>query len=220
MITAISLSKSFGKKMALENVSFSIAKREIVGVVGPNGSGKTTLLNILMGLIFPSSGSFSLDKNTAMGMSVSRKGFFDDMTVHNNILMYAKLSGVSANKVRTVMNEFSIDFGDQLFRNLSAGMKQRVSLIMPFLDDYGFVLLDEPTNHLDIDSILNLRDRISRQRDAESTSFLITSHILSDLEKVCDRIIFLKAGRVIRDATKAEILSKYESVEEAYINIV
>lgn len=220
MLTAQSLTKYFGKKPVLENVSFSLGKGEIVGIVGPNGSGKTTLLNLLMGMINPTSGNFKVENNVKVGMSVSRKGFFDDMTVADNILMYAKLSDVAERKVSDIMKEFSIDFGGSRFRKLSAGMKQRVSLAIAFLDDYGLVLLDEPTNHLDIDSILKLRELITHQRDKRSTSFLITSHILSDLEKICDRIIFLKAGKLIRISATQEMLEKYGTLEEAYVKTV
>jgi len=220
MLTISSLTKSFGSRRALENVSFSVTKGEIVGIVGPNGSGKTTLLNLLMNLIFPSSGSFQFNGNVRIGMSVSRSGFFEDMTVSDNLLLHAKVSAVPESRVKTAMEEFSIDFGGELFRKLSAGMKQRVSLAMGFLDDYDLILLDEPSNHLDIDSILRLRGRITGLRDSRATSFLITSHILSDLEKICDRIIFLKAGRLIWIAATAEMLNKYGNLEEAYLGTV
>ena len=205
--------------MALDGISFSVGKGEIVGLIGPNGSGKTTLLNVLMGMIKPSSGKFQFSESAGIGMCVSRKGFFDDMTVKNNIALYSRLLNARAEKVCQVMDEFQIDFGNMRYGKLSAGMKQRVSLLLPFVCDNSLILLDEPSNHLDIDSIIALRKSILHLKQG-GISFLITSHILSDLEKICDRILFLKKGILVKDSTTDELMQSYGSLEEAYLKIL
>lgn len=217
MLKVQSLRKSYGKKPVLEHVSFEIGRKEIVGLVGPNGAGKTTLLNILTGIIRPTDGSF-IFSDQPITASISRKGFFNDMTVINNLMIYAKLVKVDKIAVYSAMKEFDIDFGTKTFGTLSAGMKQRVALASAFLKQYSIILLDEPTNHLDIDSILSLRSTISNNRD-KGASFLITSHVFSDLEKICDRILFLKQGRIAGDTTIDEILRKYGSLESGYVEI-
>jgi ABC-2 type transport system ATP-binding protein len=218
ILEASNISKSFGGKFILQNISFTINQNETVGLIGPNGSGKTTLLNILLRTFKPNSGNFYIKDKVKIGMSVSRKGFFGDMTVKDNLIMYAQLQNIPEEKVNQVMQEFMIDFGDKQFNNLSAGMKQRVSLVMPFLNDNNLILLDEPYNHLDIDSIFILRNKIVELRN-KGVSFLITSHILADMEKICDRVLFLKTGKLHADISTKELMESYGSLDNAYLKL-
>jgi ABC-2 type transport system ATP-binding protein len=212
------LSKSFGKKQVLKKISFSIGAAEIVGLIGPNGSGKTTLLNILLSITTPSSGSFSREPSETVGMSVSRKGFFADLSVKDNLELISLVAKGDKETLKRIFELFSIDFSDTKFSKLSAGMKQRVSLVLAFIKDYKLILLDEPTNHLDIDSILALRNLIL-ERKKSGTSFLITSHILSDLEKVCDRVLFLKNGEITESHQVKELVDRFGDLEMAYSTI-
>ena len=216
MLDVESIVKHFGQKRALDHLTFSIKEAEIVGLVGPNGSGKTTLLNILTGMIRPDSGRFHISNGVRSGMAVSRNGFFNDMTAQKNIMLYARLERVNSKRVTDLMNEFSIDFGSVRFGELSAGMKQRISLIIPFLADNHLIFLDEPSNHLDIDSILTLRDKILELK-TDGVSFLITSHNFTDLEKVCDRILILREGKLITDRSTDMLIQEFGSLEEAYL---
>jgi ABC-2 type transport system ATP-binding protein len=219
LLSAHTLTKRISKKIILENISFSINKSEIIGLIGSNGSGKTTLLNVLTGILEPSSGSVKISKDTVIGSSLSRKGLFSDMTVANNLKLQASLLGVGKFEIDQVLDKFQVDFADKLFGKLSSGMKQWVSLIVPWLRSNHLILLDEPTNHLDINSILLLRSLIL-QRKQEGCSFLITSHILSDLEKVCDRILFMKQGSLIGNFQKDELIANFGSLEDAYLSLV
>jgi ABC-2 type transport system ATP-binding protein len=218
MLNIINVTKKLGNKTVLNEFNLSIQPGEAVGIIGPNGSGKTTLLNILMGTIKPSSGGFTIQNEVKMGMSVSRKGFFNDMSALNNILLYARLNGVTLQTVEELLQEFNIDFGKTTYGSLSAGMKQRVSLVTGLVVDANIVLLDEPFSHLDIDSIFVLRDLICK-RKKQGVSFLLTSHIFSDIEKICDRIIFLKQGEIIQTSLTAELLETHGTLEQAYLNI-
>jgi len=218
MIAIDSISKNFGNNYALKNTTFSIAHGEIVGLIGPNGSGKTTLLNILIGTIYPTVGKFTIEQHTKMGMAVSRLGFFEDMTVDNNLSMYAKLTGTNESRLIELMNHFHIDYKSKKYGKISAGMKQRVSLITAFLNNYDLILLDEPFNHLDVDSIVALRNLMIDLKRS-NTSFLITSHVLSDMEKICDRFLFLKDGFILSNENKDSLLQKFESIENAYFEI-
>ncbi len=170
-------------------------------------------------MVNATAGSFQIDVNRTMSMSVSRKGFFTDMTVKKNIYLCTRLMNASWDKAQTVMQDFSIDYPDVLFGKLSAGMKQRVSLAVPFIEDADLILLDEPSNHLDIDSLIHLRSTILARRDT-GVSFLITSHVFSDLEKICDRIMFLKNGKLVNVSSKSALMETYGSLEEAYVTIL
>jgi ABC-2 type transport system ATP-binding protein len=218
MIELEKISKDFGRRRVVDDLSFSVVSGEVVGLVGPNGSGKTTLLNIMMGMIKATSGNVRIGNGLRVGMAVSRKGFFNDMTVERNLFMYAALAGVEQRTVEQAMAEFLIDFGKMRFGELSAGMKQRVSLLLPFLTSYDLVLLDEPSNHLDIDSIIILRNKIL-SLSQQGVSFLITSHIFSDLEKVCTRILLLKSGKLMADRRTADLIQEFGSLEAAYLGI-
>lgn len=218
MLIVNSISKRFSNKLVLNQVGFSINSGEICGLVGPNGSGKTTLLNILMGMLKPTAGTFQILDGMKVGMAVSRKGFFNDMSVRDNILLIARLANIEKAQALRTMDEFMIDFGKSQFGQLSAGMKQRVALLIPFLASNDLILLDEPSNHLDIDSIFVLRSKILDLKK-RGVSFLITSHILSDLEKVCDRILFLKAGVLQIDSPTSGLIEEFGTIENAYLSL-
>jgi ABC-2 type transport system ATP-binding protein len=218
MLAVENISKEFKGKPVLSSVSMSVNPNEIVGIIGPNGSGKTTLLNIICGFVKPNAGRIQIN-STRSSMSISRKGFFDDMTVQRNLEMYAHISGVPGTRVAKVLEELQIDFGKKSFGKLSAGMKQKVSLAFAFLEEADLILLDEPLTHLDVSAILTLRSLIQKRKQG-GASFLIASHILSDLEQVCDRIYFFRSGQVLHTGTVTEVLSTYGTLENAYVEIV
>lgn len=218
IVDVVDLSKNYANKPVLNQVSFGLSKGQVLGIIGPNGSGKTTLLNIIMGMMRPLSGIVRIADSVRIGMSVSRKGFFDDMSVEKNLMLFARLHNISEKAVRETMMEFGIDFGHLSYGRLSAGMKQRVSLVYPFAMVNDLVLLDEPTNHLDIDSILLLRRKIIALKQA-GVAFLLASHVVSDLERVCDQIIFLRNGRILENQPLGELLKNFGSLEDAYLKV-
>ncbi len=199
-------------------MTFSIKEGEIVGLVGPNGSGKTTLLNILTGMIRPDSGDFHLKDGIKAGMAISRNGFFNDMTAEQNVTLYGKLQKAERRRVADLLKEFNVDFGAVQFGELSAGMKQRIALLIPFLTDNHLIFLDEPSNHLDIDSLLILRNKILDLKK-RGVSFLITSHNFTDLERVCDRIMILQDGQLVADRSTDLLIQQFGSLEEAYLHM-
>ncbi|MCX8490528.1 MAG: ABC transporter ATP-binding protein [Cyclobacteriaceae bacterium] len=216
MLEVVNLTKKFSRQEVLSQVSFTIAPDEIVGLIGSNGSGKTTLLNVITGMLAPSGGHFKIEEGVSLGMAISRKGFFSDMSVANNLLMHAQLIRRGRPEVDSAMEKLQIDFGGKMFGKLSAGMKQRVSLAVAWLRPYDLMLLDEPTNHLDINSIISLRMLI-KEKSETGTSFLITSHVLTDLEKMCDRILFMKQGHLLGSFQKSSLLEQYGNLEDAYL---
>ncbi len=213
-----SISKNFEKKRVLNEVTFSVKVNEIVGLIGPNGSGKTTMLNIMMGLIKPTSGTISYFEPSQISAAVSRKGFFDGMTVLDNLKIFASLKQLPISQVEQVLDLFAINFEKKKFGRLSAGMKQKVALTQAFMGNYKLMLLDEPTNHLDIDSILQLRSAIEKRRET-GTSFLIASHVLTELERVCDRALFLFNGKIARIVSLKDFENDFLSLEKTYLTL-
>ncbi|HMP30506.1 MAG TPA: ATP-binding cassette domain-containing protein, partial [Saprospiraceae bacterium] len=156
IIEAKGISKKYKNKCVLQNIDLKIDSGEVIGLIGPNGSGKTTLLNIFMNIIQSYLGSLKIQSGARLGMSVSRMGFFEDMDVQTNVKMYASLGGGDIKNLNDLYDFLSIDYKSLLYKELSAGMKQKVSLLLSFLRQYDLTLLDEPTNHLDVDSIIAL----------------------------------------------------------------
>ncbi|MBX2914309.1 MAG: ATP-binding cassette domain-containing protein [Cyclobacteriaceae bacterium] len=214
MIEVTSISKSFKKNKVLGEVNFSVGPGEIVGIIGPNGSGKTTLLNLIMGLLKPDSGTISC--NHTLSAAVSRKGFFEGMTVEDNLKVYTELKKLHSSEISRVVELFDIDYTNITFSKLSAGMKQRVALAQAFIGNYSLILLDEPTNHLDIDSILKLRKAIEA-RKKNGTAFILTSHILTELEKLCDRVLFLFHGNIVKSISATP--AGFTNLEEEYLKL-
>ncbi len=208
------VSKSFNKNVVLSSITFSVVPGEIVGIIGPNGSGKTTLLNVIMGLLRTDSGVISYFDS--IGAAVSRKGFFESMTVYDNLKIIAQLKEQDYAEIEKVLELFSIGYANSRFDKLSAGMKQRVALAQAFMGNHKLILLDEPTNHLDIDSIFILRSAIE-VRKQQGTAFILTSHVLTELEKLCDRVLFLINGKVIREISASE--AEFTRLEAEYLKL-
>lgn len=219
MLKVVKLSKQYAGIQALSNVSFSVSQGEIVGIIGPNGSGKTTLLNILIGLVSQTEGNYHFHNNVRVSMAISRMGFFDDMTVERNLSMYSDLQGIERDRMTKISKMFQVNFGSKRFGELSSGMKQKVNLTLGCASATDLLLLDEPTNHLDVDSIFSLREYMVNFK-ALGGSIVMTSHVLSDLEKVCTSYIFLKSGEIIKEISQIDLFSEYSNLEDAYLKIM
>jgi len=211
------LSVKIRDRTILQDINFEIKKGEVVGLLGPNGSGKSTLINTIAGITTDKEGT--IEVSGRIGLCLSRKGFFEDLTVTQNLRMYGSLAGINNFDITNILKIFSIDYGNVMFRKLSAGMRQRVSLSLAFLTDYDMILLDEPTNHLDIDSILQLWRLVQNKKGLDS-SFLIASPVTHDLEKICDRILFLNHGVIVYTETTQSLVDRFGSLEEAYLKTI
>lgn len=218
------VSKTIEETMILEDITFQVKPSECLGIIGPNGSGKTTLLNLVAGLIKPSTGR--IEKNNSVekhgiGYSMDISGFFPDMSFKNHIkLLYAyKKKSVDRQELAQFEELFQIDEAfNKPFRNYSSGMKQKLSIISAFIGNPACIILDEPTNGLDVDAVFALKNYIAERETFSPV--LLTSHSLNHLETVCDRLIFLKSGRLIYEGLTKQIVDKYASIESAYQQII
>jgi ABC-2 type transport system ATP-binding protein len=217
MLTATHLSRRFGDRLALDDVSFHLEAGEIFALLGPNGAGKTTTLRILAGLIAASSGSV-LVSGEPMGPSSAPRlrahigflteapGLWDRLTVRQNLLVYARLYELSApdKAVDEALALFDIpDRGNDRAALLSKGLKQRVALARCLLHNPRIVMLDEPTAGLDPKSARDVRDLILRLREQRRTVLLCT-HNLDEVERVADRVAVLRT-RLIAVGTPASL---------------
>ncbi len=218
------------KKRVLHGISFSVMRGEIFGFVGPNGAGKTTTFKLLMGLIRATSGSASIlghdISETAfrkeVGFLPENAYFYDYLTAREVLDFYARLSGVSrgsrAERVRTLLDWVGLtDAADLRIRTYSKGMAQRVGIAQALVHDPSVVFLDEPMSGLDPIGRKEIRDLIIRLR-AEGKTVLMNTHILSDVEMVCDRVAIIVDGKIMFQGRTEEFLSDSDHACEIVVS--
>ena len=222
------LSKSFGKRKILDNVSFDIYEGDIVGLIGPNGAGKTTLIKTILNLYKSDNGSvricsFDIKKN--LEEALSKTG-----SIIENPDLYLNISGLKNIEVISLINDIKdkdyikemIEFvglegriTDKV-KKYSLGMKQRLGIACALIKRPKLLILDEPTNGLDPKGIKELRKMLKIISEKEKISILISSHILSEVENICDRILIINEGKIISDFGIEEVKYKNISLEEEY----
>jgi ABC-2 type transport system ATP-binding protein len=198
-------------KTVLEGISLDIDREEIFGLLGPNGSGKTTLISIFSTLIYPEKGSLSIlglnarrdrgEIRKIINISTAKPNFPWSLTVRENLVHYGMLYGLYGLGLnRTVEDQIDAfelgEYRDVKFENLSTGLKQRLSLAKAMLNHPRLLFLDEPTTGLDPDMSAKTHDLIRRIHDEEGISVIMSTHYMPEAELLCDRIAFLRKGRV------------------------
>lgn len=209
------LSKSFGKTRIIKDVSFHVSEGEIVAFVGPNGAGKTTTLKMITNLIWPDSGSitiagYDLFKQREMALAnmagiIENPGLYTNLSGLENLQFIQKLRGVSKERLQDVIDLIGLNDKEKLHRKVrrySLGMKQRLALGMCLLTKPKFLILDEPTNGLDPTGVIELRLLIEKMVKEENVSVLFSSHMLGEVEKLADRIVYIKDGSIITERIK------------------
>ncbi|MDD1761387.1 MAG: ABC transporter ATP-binding protein [Methanothrix sp.] len=196
----------------LDNISLDIEAGEIFGLLGPNGSGKTTLISIFSTLIYPEAGSlFILGMNArrdkgeirkVINISTAKPNFPWSLTVRENLRHYGMLYGLYGSDLsRTVDDQIEAfelgDFRDKRFEDLSTGIKQRLSLAKAMLNHPRLLFLDEPTTGLDPDISMKTRMLVKRIHEEENISVILSTHYMPEAEMLCDRIAFLRKGRIV-----------------------
>ena len=216
MLSAAHLTRAFGTRVAVEDVSFTLSAGEIFALLGPNGAGKTTTLRMLAGLIAPSSGTVQVGDEAMTPRSAARlrgsigfltesPGLWDRLTVRQNLMTYARLYGLSSpgQAVDRSLDLFGIrDRGQDRTAQLSKGLRQRVALARTLLHDPQIVLLDEPTSGLDPESARGVRELIQRLRD-DGRAVLLSTHNLDEVERLASRVAVLRRRLVALDTPAA-----------------
>ena len=220
MIKVDNLTKRFGRHPAVTGATFAVEQGEVVGFLGPNGAGKTTTIRMLTGFLPPSSGSASID-----GLDVNRHSLearrrigylpesvplYRDMRVREYLRFRGQLKGLGGNALRTRMDEVLElcglrDVRRKMIRTLSKGFRQRVGLADALIHDPPLLVLDEPTNGLDPNQIRAIRHLIKQL--GQSHTILLSTHILSEVEMICDKIVIIDGGKVLASDTPANLIS-------------
>ena len=214
------LSKSYKEFKAVDAVDMTIYEGDIYGFVGENGAGKTTLIRLACGLIHPTSGDYAIFGVTSeqAGIAEARHqtaaiveavALCRSMTALDNLKLHAKLVGVSKtdDELNALLENVGLDsktIAKKKVGNFSLGMRQRLGIAIALLSDPKFVILDEPMNGLDPQGFIDVRETILRL-NKQGVTFLISSHILSELDKICTRVGFLNHGRLVKEISFDEL---------------
>ncbi len=217
ILTISNLTKKFGYLTAVSDLSFTINKGNVYGILGPNGSGKSTTLGIVLNVVNATSGGFHwFDGNTSthdalkkVGAIIERPNFYPYMTAIQNLKLVCKIKGVSDDKIEEKLEVVGLlDRKNSKFKTYSLGMKQRLAIASALLNDPEILILDEPTNGLDPQGIHQIR-QIIKDIASEGTTILLASHLLDEVEKVCSHVVVLRKGVKLYSGRVDEMISSH-----------
>lgn len=230
MIEVKQLTKRYGNKTAVDRISFSAGAGEILGILGPNGAGKTSTMRMLTGFMPPTDGSATLDGfdivadsmevRRRVGYMPERVPLYPDMTVEEYVRFWAKLRGVRRprKQIEAVLDRVQLlDRRRSLVRSLSKGLKQRLGLAQTLVHNPKVIILDEPTIGIDPQQVIEVRAAVRGL--AHNHTVLFSTHILSEAEQVCDRVIILNQGRIVAEGTPAELRQKLYPGDSVFVQI-
>ena len=220
------ITKHYKAVTALNNVSFTVPEGSVFGILGPNGSGKTTLLGIILDILKPSSGSFTLmgkaadaDVRKQIGTLLETPNFYHYLSAEKNLRIAAHIKGKGFNEIDTVLQKVNLYQRKQSkFNTFSLGMKQRLAIASCLLGDPKVLFFDEPTNGLDPNGIAEIRELIQKLA-AEGKTIIMASHLLDEVEKVCTHVAIIKNGNLLTAGSVDEVLVTDEIIEVGAENL-
>jgi ABC-2 type transport system ATP-binding protein len=234
MLAVDRLTKEYGSSRAVEGITFSVARGEIVGLLGPNGAGKTTTINMILGVLAPTSGAIAIDGIDLArhrSAAIARTNFAavyapppGNLTIEQNLRFFGMIYGVHdlAKRIDELIALFDLErFRTTKAGVLSSGEQSRVVLAKAMLNRPGLLLLDEPTASLDPATARDIRTRIREYAAAGDAGVLWTSHNMYEVQEVCDRVLFLSKGRILLEGDPKMLPAEHgkETLEELFITV-
>ncbi|MEI2741948.1 MAG: ABC transporter ATP-binding protein [Candidatus Competibacter sp.] len=228
------LRKHYGAVRAVDGISFAVARGSTCALLGGNGAGKTTTIAMLLGLLLPTAGRIQILGEEIprhrhrvlprMNFSSPYMDLPQRLTVKENLTVYARLYGVRRIRERLAAlgQELDIEaFFKRPYGSLSAGQKTRVALAKALLNEPEILLLDEPTASLDPDTADRMRSILTAYRDRGGATLLLASHNMSEVERLCDQVIMLRAGHIVAAGAPRELIHRYgrKDMEEVFLDI-
>src|SRR6516164_6151738 len=233
-VTVDQVVKTYNTTRAVDGVSFALTAGSITGLLGGNGAGKTTSIAMILGLVMPTSGTIRVLKAEMprQRYQVLHKLNFESpyldmphrLTVRQNLKVFGRLYAVEAleDRILRLADELDLfEFLDRPVGKLSAGQKTRVALAKALINSPELLLLDEPTASLDPDTADWVRGRLERFRAESGATLLLASHNMSEVERLCERVIIMKRGRIEDDDTPPHLLARYgrDTLEEVFLDV-
>ena len=241
MIEVTNLSKHFndlkrGGVAALDSVSFEVRPGEVFGLLGPNGAGKTTCLRLLSTVLRPTSGraiiaGYDVMTNPAqvrsrIGFMSNNTGIYDRMSAWEMVEYFGQLNDLEGEQLKQRMHEVfttlkMMDFKDMLCSKMSTGMRQKVSIARTIIHDPPVLIFDEPTSGLDVLVARNVVDAIKKLRDA-GKSIIYSTHIMTEVEKLCDRVGIIHKGRILAMGSRTELCTTHNQfdMEQLFFDLI
>lgn len=228
MIDVRNVKQTYGKKVILQDVTFSMNKGEIVGLLGPSGSGKTTLIKALIGMSRPTEGEIhvlgikqpSLKPMKQIGYMAQSDALYEELTARANLAYFGRLYGLGGKNLKKRIQE-SLSFVNldsetkKAVQHYSGGMKRRLSLAISLIHNPQLIFLDEPTVGIDPALKRVFWNEFQRLRD-QGKSFLVSTHVMDEAER-CDRLLIVSDGRLIDAGTPEALKQTYGTIEEAFL---
>jgi ABC-2 type transport system ATP-binding protein len=233
-IEVVRLVKQYKTTRAVDDISFRIARGSITGLLGGNGAGKTTTIAMIMGLVLPTSGRVAVlghpmpeGRAHVLGRMNFESPYVDmpmRLTVRQNLTIFGRLYAVKnlGERIRQLASDLDLnDFLDRPNGKLSAGQKTRVALAKALINQPELLLLDEPTASLDPDTADWVREHLETYRKTHEATILLASHNMFEVERLCDRVIILKSGRIEEDDSPDGIMARYSraNLEEVFLDV-
>ncbi|MBT8280242.1 MAG: ABC transporter ATP-binding protein [Muriicola sp.] len=221
ILTVSNLTKKFGYLTAVKDLSFSIEKGNVYGILGPNGSGKSTTLGIVLNVVNATNGAFTWFDGQAtthqalkkVGAIIERPNFYPYMSALQNLKLVCKIKEVSYDRIEETLQLVGLwERRNSKFKTYSLGMKQRLAIASALLNDPEILILDEPTNGLDPQGIHQIR-QIIKKIAAEGTTILLASHLLDEVEKVCTHVVILRKGEKLYSGRVDNMLASHGYLE-------
>ena len=220
------LTKRFGSFTAVNDISFSVEKGNVYGLLGPNGSGKSTTLGMILNVINPTNGSwkwFGEEPNTnslkKIGAIIESPKFYPYLSAQKNLEIVAEIKGADYSKIDEKLELVGLlSRKKDKFQFYSLGMKQRLAIAGALLNDPEVLILDEPTNGLDPQGIIQIRELIIKIAQ-QGTTIILASHLLDEVEKVCSHVVVLNQGKMLYAGSVDQMNSSFGSIEVAADNM-
>lgn len=231
VLDVANVTKKYGERFAVDNVSFQIFEGEIFGLIGPNGAGKTTIIKMITGLATPTTGTVFICGNNIrtnfekaianVGGIIENPELYTYMSGMDNLKYFASLyPNVTMDRIKEVVTLVGME--DRIYdkvRTYSLGMKQRVGIAQALLHNPKLLILDEPTNGLDPNGIKDLREFLKRLASREKISILISSHILAEMEQLCDTVGIIDGGKIVEVKTVEQLKKGADMAQKLCIKV-
>ena len=223
VLTVEHLTKKIGNKTILEDVSLNLKRGQIIGLVGANGAGKTSLMKVILGYSSYQDGTFRIienkNKKSNVGALIENPGIYPFMSGYDNLKLLNETK--NTHDIDTIVSQLDMDdYIHNKAKTYSLGMKQKLGIAIAFLNQPQLIILDEPMNGLDPKAVRDVRELIVKKAQ-EGVTFLISSHILSELVKITNSIFIINKGKIVTETTEEE-LNKYEDndLENVLLDII
>lgn len=231
VIEISNLTKLYKNNRGIRNISLTVEKGDILGLLGPNGSGKTTAMKAVLNLVH-SIGDikvFGMDLNDQfeeimrrVGALIESPAIYKDMTAYQNIKMHAAMyPDITKEHIEHILDVVHLlPYKNDKAGRFSLGMKQRLGLAVAFVSNPELIILDEPVNGLDIEGVVEIREIIKRLNEEKGVTFLISSHMAREIEKTCNKVAVMYEGELIAKSSTEDALKLHPSMEDYFLTVV